>query len=107
MIKDFNEQLLKVLRNFSIMRLEFQQFEGLRRQIAGIFAMLDDKIQEFKASISQSRARIDARYQQVMKEIVKNALQDRLNRIMVFRGHHHRLTKIIRKKLSKEKSDDR
>lgn len=30
-IKDFNEQLLKVLRNFSIMRLEFQQFEGLRR----------------------------------------------------------------------------
>jgi hypothetical protein len=25
----------------------------------------------------------------------------------VFRGHHHRLTKIIRKTLSNEKSDDR
>ena len=58
-IKDFNEQLLKILSNYKIMHLAFAQFYGLRKDVNKVFQMVEKKILEFKENIKASRTRVD------------------------------------------------
>jgi hypothetical protein len=70
-----NEQILKVLTGFQIMNLEYQQFEGVIRQLDALFKMLEEKTKEFRNIVGQAGRRLDARSQQVMEEnIMKNPL---------------------------------
>ena len=42
-----------------------------------------------------------------MDNIMKNPLQDRLERIFIFRKHHYKFSQIIRKTLTNEVSGDK
>jgi dynein heavy chain 1 len=88
--QDLNEQMLKILSNFQIMHLDYPEFENLKKDIRNVFQILSDRINEFKNMINNHRARLDQTSQRVMDNIMKNPLKERLERIFVFRMHHHR-----------------
>ena len=58
--------------------------------------MVDERITEFKQNINSARTRIDNRHLKVLEDIVKNSLHDRINRILIFRDHHHNVSKLIK-----------
>ena len=72
LIDDINEQLLKILAEFQIMHVEYQEFEYLKRDIQSVFTSLQTGIKDFKAMINQNRQRLDATCNQVMENILKN-----------------------------------
>lgn len=84
------------------MHLEYQEFENLKKEIRTVFQILSDRINDFKNMINNHRARLDQTSQKVMDNIMKNPLKERLERIFVFRMHHHRFKQVIRKTLSNE-----
>ena len=88
--QDLNEQLLKILSNFQVMHLDYQEFEVLKKDIQGVFVLLFDKINEFRAMISTNRSKLDPASAKVMDNIMKNSLKERLERIFIFRKHHHK-----------------
>ena len=88
--QDLNEQMLKILANYQIMHLDYQEFENLKKEIRMVFQILTDRINDFKNMINNHRARLDQTSQKVMDNIMKNNLKERLERIFVFRMHHHR-----------------
>ena len=104
--QDLNEQLLKILSNFQVMYLDYQEFEVLKKDIQSVFVLLFDKINEFRAMISTSRSKLDPASAKVMDNIMKNSLKERLERIFIFRKHHHKFKQIIKKTLSNEVSKD-
>jgi hypothetical protein len=57
--------------------------------------------------INTNRSRLDANSNKVMDNIMKNPLQDRLERIFIFRKHHYKFSQIIKKTLSNEGSGDK
>jgi len=59
LIKDLNTQLLKILSNFQVMLLDYQEFEILKRDISSVFQLLFEKIQEFRTNINNNRSRLD------------------------------------------------
>jgi dynein heavy chain 1 len=98
--QDLNDQLLKILSNFQIMHLDHSEFESLKKEIQLVFTVLFEKIGDFRAMLGTNRARLDATSQKVMDNILKNPLKERLERIFIFRKHHHRFRQIITKTLS-------
>lgn len=105
--QDINEQMLKILSNYQIMHLDYQEFEALKKEIQSVFALRFDKITEFRNMINSNRSRLDQTSNKVMDNIMKNPLQDRLERIFIFRKHHYKFSQIIRKTLSNEVSGDK
>lgn len=105
--QDLNEQLLKILSNFQIMHLDYQEFEGLKKEIQSVFVLLFDKINDFRTMINSNRSRLDQTSSRVMDNIMKNPLKERLERIFLFRKHHHKFRQIIKKTLSNEVSGDK
>jgi len=106
LIDDINEQLLKILADFQIMHVEYQEFEYLKRDIQSVFTQLQQGIRDFKTMINNNRTKLDATCNKVMETILKNPLQIRLERIFVFRRHHYQFKQIIQKTLSQEVSGD-
>jgi len=88
LIKDLNTQLLKILSNFQVMLLDYQEFEILKRDISSVFQLLFEKIQEFRTNINNNRSRLDVTSNRAMEVIMQNPLKDRLERIFIFRKHH-------------------
>jgi dynein heavy chain 1 len=105
--QDLNEQLLKILSNFQIMHLDYQEFENLKKEIQSVFQILFDRINDFRNMINSHRSRLDPQSTRVMENIMRNPLKERLERIFIFRKHHHRFKQIIRKTLSNEVSGDK
>lgn len=88
--QDLNEQLLKILSNFQIMHLDYPEFEALKKEIQSVLDLLFDKINEFRTMINNTRSKLDQTSNKVMDNIMKNLLKERLERIFVFRKHHHK-----------------
>jgi len=55
LIEDINEQLLKYLATTSIMHVEYQEFEYLKRDIQSVFTSLQTGIKDFKGMVNQNR----------------------------------------------------
>ena len=56
--------------------------------------------------LAGNRARLDPASNKVMDNILKNPLEERLERIFIFRKHHYKFRQIIKKTLSNEGSGD-
>ena len=72
--QDLNEQLLKILSNFQIMHLDYQEFDALKKEIQSVFALLLAGIKDFRTMINNNRPRLDQTSSKVMENIMKNPL---------------------------------
>jgi len=106
-IRDLNEQLMKILASFAIMHLEYVEFENLKDDIKNVFTLLSKKIHEFKQHLQQNRLRLDNTANKIIEMLEKNQLRERLERIFIFRKHHNEFKQIIRRTLSQEVSGDK
>jgi hypothetical protein len=84
------------------MHLDYQEFEVLNKDIRTVFVLLFDKINDFRNIINSHRSRLDQASSKVMDNIMKNPLKERLEKIFMFRKHHHKFQQIIKKTLSNE-----
>jgi dynein heavy chain 1 len=109
--RDLTEQLLKILADRAIMHLDYQEFEGLKREIQSVFGLLLEKVEDFRAMLAGGpRAalnRLDPDTSAALERLRKNALKERLERIFIFRKHHHKFRQIIKRTLSNEVSGDK
>jgi dynein heavy chain 1 len=105
--QDLNEQLLKILSDYQIMHLDYSEFDVLKKEIQNVFALLFEKINDFRNMINSNRSRLDQQSNKVMDGIMKNPLKERLERIFVFRKHHYKFRQIIKKTLSNEAPGDK
>jgi len=103
---DLNEQVLKILKSYTLMNLDYPDFSEKKKAIKEVFKLLTEKIEDFRSSLSTARSRLDNTSQKTIESVLKNPLEERLKNIFVFRKTHYKLQKIIKSTLSKEVSGE-